>query len=398
MAPSSIHYEFPEQPSPNAFNAFLDKLPYCSTDIVSFTPDRSDRAWVDIAVRVGSDVSALRGKIDGFYAKITRGFFEISSDIVVDRRDVEVPGSEPIARQLLDRRWLVPFAPGCVGLQGPALALYDYFDAMFVGIADSVGAVRMKFPTLIGIDTLNAAGYLQSFPHHITLAPHLVGDVDAISRFTEGVVGDCAVLGSAAEPDHVLSPTVCVHCYRSLQGRALADGELLCATAVGNCFRHELGRLDHATRLWDFNMREIIFIGGGDAVLEARANSIDRVSAWLDELGLCYWIETATDPFFVDNYSSQSFFQLANKTKYELQVTIPGAERPLAIGSFNIHHDFFGQAFHITQPAGDPAHTACTAFGVERFVYGFLSQFGLDRTAWPAPVRRHVDARRTDCL
>lgn len=397
MAPSQLRYTFPRSPSPSALHAFLDKLPYCSQDIVSFRADPGG-GHIDLAVRAGADHQHLMGKVDGFFKKVARGFFTMSTEVVVDRRDAAVEAHAGVEAGMRERRWILPYAPGCVGLQGPALALYDYFDARFVAIARSFGAARMSFPTLIAVDTLNRCDYLSSFPHHVTLAPPITGDVDAIDDFKRNVIEGGPVLASAESPDHVLSPTVCIHCYQALAGRRLAAGELLRATAIGNCFRHERGRLDHGTRLWDFNMREIIFIGGNAEVVAARAQSIERVVAWLDELGMRYWIETATDPFFVDNYSAQSFFQLANKTKYELLVELPGVERPLAVGSFNVHHDFFGRSFDITLAGGEAADTGCTAFGVERFVYGFVSQFGYDVASWPAPVRAAVEGGVLACL
>ncbi len=382
-----------------AFTAFLDKLPYCAEAIRGVRGDRDGRAWVDIDLHEGADQAAVLAKVERAFGKIIKGFFELRTEVVVDHRERPIPHGRPVQAELIERRWLLPYAPGCVGLQGPALALFQYFDAGFLQIAALFEAARMQYPTLIGVDTLNRASYLTSFPHHITLGAHLRGDIDAIEGFQRDVVAPgTALLPAAAEPDHVLSPTVCIHCYRAIQGRVLGAGELLRATAIGSCFRHERGRLDHRTRLWDFHMREIIFIGPAEAVVDARKRSIELVCAWLDELGLAYWIETATDPFFVDNFSAQSFFQLANKTKYELLVRMPDTDRPLAIGSFNIHHDFFARSFELTSADGAPVHTACTAFGVERFVHGFLAQHGLDPRAWPQPVRDFVSSYGAACL
>jgi len=399
MTAATVRWTLPRKAGPTAFTAFVDKLPYCAEEIVGFRADRDGRAWVELDLAAGADQGVVLAKVERAFARISKGFFELSSDVVVDHRDRAVGNDRPVQDELLARGWLLPFAPGCVGLQGPALALFHYFDAAFVDLAARFEAARMQFPTLIGIDTLNAASYLTSFPHHITLGAHLRGDVDAIEAFQKDVVTPGQpLLPAAAEPDHVLSPTVCIHCYRAIQGRVLAAGQMLRATALGNCFRHERGRLDHRTRLWDFHMREIIFIGPADAVAAARQRSIEMVVAWLDQLGMSYWIETATDPFFIDNFSAQSFFQLANKTKYELLVRMPGADRPLAIGSFNIHHDFFARAFQLTAADDAPVHTGCTAFGVERFVHGFLAQHGLDADRWPEPVRAFVAAHGSACL
>ncbi|RMH42318.1 MAG: hypothetical protein D6689_08490 [Deltaproteobacteria bacterium] len=398
VRPPSFRFALPSPATEPAYRAFVDRLPYCSPDIERFAPDVAGRAFVDVWLRPGGDGAAVEARLAELYAAIARGAFRVPTEVWVDRRDRAAPPSRPVLDDLIARRWLVPFDAGRVALQGPALALYDYFDEQFEAIAAEFGAARAAFPTLISIETLERAEYLQSFPHHITLAPPLRGDSAAIDAFRRSVAGGGSRLASAAEPDHVLSPTVCIHCYEAVRGRRLAPGELVCATAIGNCFRHERDRLDCAARLWDFHMREIIFIGDRDRVARARADSVDRVTRWLDELGMRYWIETATDPFFIDRFAPQAYFQLANKTKFELLVDDPGGDRPLALGSFNVHHDFFGSAFGLSLAGGEPADTGCTAFGVERFVYAFATQHGLDPARWPEPVCAFVASRNLSCL
>jgi seryl-tRNA synthetase len=63
----------------------------------------------------------------------------------------------------------------------------------------------------------------------------------------------------------------------------------------------------------------------------------------------------------------------------------------VALGSFNYHQDFFGRSFGIADGGGEPVHTACIGFGLERLVLAFLAQYGLDRAAWPPAVRAGVE-------
>jgi hypothetical protein len=39
----------------------------------------------------------------------------------------------------------------------------------------------------------------------------------------------------------------------------------------------------------------------------------------------------------------------------------------LAIASVNRHGTFFGERFHISDESGAPVHTACIAFGLDRW-------------------------------
>jgi hypothetical protein len=380
-----LRFSFPKPPPPALLDALVEKLPYCTEEIASF---RIDSQGVDLTVRDHEDARTVHDKVDRFYTRLARGFLPATAEVLIDDRRGDAPRTT--LADLIGRRWILPFADGCIGLQGPALAVWEYIDNSLRAIGRQLGAADVRFPTLIEIDTLNACDYLASFPHHVTTAARLVGDADLIDAYAASVQTDRAdALTSCAAPDHVLSPTVCIHCYRALRGRRLDKGELVRVTARGNCFRHELGRLDHGTRLWDFHMREIVFVGASDAVARGREQVVADVVGWLRELGLSFWIEGATDPFFVDRFSAQYFFQLAHKTKFELRMQV--AETAMAVGSFNLHQGFFGTAFDITC-GDDPAHTACVGFGLERLTYALLSQLGLDTSTWPTPLREAAQA------
>src|SRR5256885_1895226 len=54
----------------------------------------------------------------------------------------------------------------------------------------------------------------------------------------------------------------------------------------------------------------------------------------------------------------------------------------LAIGSVNFHRNYFGEASQI-QRQEQEAFSGCVAFGIERWIFAFLNQFGPDRKQWP---------------
>jgi seryl-tRNA synthetase len=157
-------------------------------------------------------------------------------------------------------------------------------------------------------------------------------------------------------------------------------------TALGKCFRYESSNLSGLERLWDFSMREIIFVGTADYVLTMRNSLVQLCTRFLDELQLAYEVTTATDPFFVDSYSVQAAYQRGFELKYELLVPLPYSGKKLAVGSINYHQDFFGRSFAIETSAG-PAHTGCLGFGYERLALAFIAQHGLSETNWPESFR-----------
>jgi seryl-tRNA synthetase len=141
-------------------------------------------------------------------------------------------------------------------------------------------------------------------------------------------------------------------------------------------------------RLWDFTMREVVFLGARDSVLAEREKATRMMAAFLDEHELAAEIRTASDPFFIaPDAVSKTYFQLSSETKFEVSLLLPRDER-LATGSLNYHTDFFGRAFDVTVEGAGPMHSVCVAFGLERWVYAFLAQHGEEPSAWPRPVRQ----------
>jgi seryl-tRNA synthetase len=109
-------------------------------------------------------------------------------------------------------------------------------------------------------------------------------------------------------------------------------------------------------------------------------------------LQLDYRVEAAHDPFFVGEFAKQTAFQQGFGLKQEIRAALPHAGNTLAIGSYNDHQDFFGRRLDMRLADKTAAHTGCAAFGLERMVFAFVAQHGIDRAAWPDAVRAGVAA------
>ncbi|MFH1130819.1 MAG: aminoacyl--tRNA ligase-related protein, partial [Pseudomonadota bacterium] len=179
------------------------------------------------------------------------------------------------------------------------------------------------------------------------------------------------------------SPAVCYHTYSSMKGSKLEQGRTV--TAVGKCFRYESSNMIGLERLWDFSMREIVFIGPSEWVVDRRKASIERFSGILEELGVDCTIETANDPFFVQDYATKTYYQLRGDLKFEIRMNVE-PERSIAVGSFNLHDNFFGKAFDICCKEKE-VDTGCTAFGLERLVFALFCQHGFEPSEWPKLMR-----------
>ncbi len=56
----------------------------------------------------------------------------------------------------------------------------------------------------------------------------------------------------------------------------------------------------------------------------------------------------------------------------------------LAVASVNLHHGHFGSTFSIARD-GKPAHTACLAFCIDRWVHMMCAVHGSDPADWILP-------------
>ena len=280
-------------------------------------------------------------------------------------------GNASAVPELLARRELDLTPAGELVMRGHCAALCNYFDTTVRGWALELSAYEETFPNEIPVATLERAGFMSAFPQK--LVP--IGATAAVERRS--------VNGDRARP-----PAVCYHHYPTFSETTLGDrGSIV--TAVGRCYRNEFdANSAHPTeRLAAFTMREIIAVGNDRLIERLRGGLMERVSGWMNELGLDGFIETATDPFFTNETRGRALMQQLLPLKYELRLRVDSSGRSIAAASFNNHEQHFGRAFSIRLPSGDYAHTGCVAFGWERWVIAFVNQHGPDENRWPQIVR-----------
>ncbi len=279
---------------------------------------------------------------------------------------------------------------GQAALRGKPLQLFKYFDRTFEEMGAEWNAHPLRTSTLIPVETLARCDYLRSFPHIVTFGTHLKESPSVINGFRERhdtrTSLDESAQSDLSTPEVALSPAVCYHAY------ALHTDETIQTSgrtygACGKCFRFEASNLTDLRRLWDFTMREIIFMGGREDVLRKRERAVELVAEFLERHAMAAEIRTASDPFFIaPDSTAKAYFQLNSDTKYEVSACLPNGQR-LAVGSLNYHSDFFGRAFNVAVQDAGAMHSVCIAFGIERWVYAFLCQHGNDPTHWPKALK-----------
>lgn len=390
MEGSSIAFE-PVIPIPGFLTRDVEsKLAYVDQQIVKAKVSEN-LITLETRTPVSSErQTELIEKVQRVVESMAKGASRLRVQVLEDHLDRPVPHREDPTPELLLRGDIFQETEG-VFIMGPLLdRLITFFETRFLALADSFSAAPYRFPTIIPAKFLEKVNYFHAFPNSLSFCTHLREDLDIIDQFSQHA--HCDEGGLVAPPEsftqiqNLLSPAVCYHLYLSLADKPLPNGHLI-ATAVGDCFRYESINLTSLERLWNFTMREVIFVGSKDFVLENREIARQRMSSVFEKIGFAYRVESANDPFFIGEFRKQAAFQSAFQLKYEIRASLPFKESTLAVGSYNYHQDFFGRSLNITLPDGSPAHTGCVAFGLERIAFAFLAQFGLDPRAWPAEVR-----------
>ena len=134
-------------------------------------------------------------------------------------------------------------------------------------------------------------------------------------------------------------------------------------------------------------MREYVCIGSPDDVAAFRDRWMERAEGLAGGLGLSFRVDHASDPFFGRVGQIKAVSQKQQSLKFELLVPLRSEEQPTACMSFNYHREHFGTTWGIEDANGEPAHTGCVAFGMDRLAVALFHTHGTDVACWPARVR-----------
>jgi seryl-tRNA synthetase len=248
----------------------------------------------------------------------------------------------------------------------------------------------MRFPPVMSRAQIERHGYLKSFPNLLGGVSCLCGDErhirGVVNRFIEGGEPWTDALEAA---DLVLAPAACYPVYpiAAARGPVPADGYVFDVAA--DCFRREPST--DIDRFQSFRMREYVRVGTEAQIQAFRNEWIERAKGLADVLGLSYTIDLASDPFFGRGGQIVAASQLEQALKFELLIPVHSTEKPTACMSFNYHQDHFGLTWDLNTQSGDPAHTGCVAFGMDRLAVAMFATHGTDTTAWPAGVRATLE-------
>jgi hypothetical protein len=167
-----------------------------------------------------------------------------------------------------------------------------------------------------------------------------------------------------------LSPAACLPVYPMM--REIAPTDNCCLTSRVKVFRYEGGCREPGTRLWEFNVREIVFVGTPQYV----ASSLDAAAEWTLKfaqrtLGHVR-MATSSDAFTGDSEVSQVLERLQKANKLKREALWIGPHSVVPIASINNHLSHFSRIFGWSDEGRRTS--GCVGFGLERWLHAVRHQ------------------------
>lgn len=350
---------------------------------------RDGNRLAEVTIDDGAPRAAVEDKVRRYLGVMLTRFRAIEPRVYAEHRR---PGAyrADVFGELRRREWLFPVGDGAVSLAGTALALHGALDRLLArAYAAAFGTVARSFPASMPAELLHACGYFDSHPNMSIFATNLIEDLDLIEAFREANEESAGFVpppaASLAPPELCLVPAACFPCYPTFRDRTLAGRVAL--SWQGRIFRQESRNATGLSRLREFSVRELVFVGTADEVRSARQSALELLDALFRRWELSFTIATASDPFFATVAAAKTFWQQSQEVKHEIVVpyaaSAQGGEESVAVGSVNYHENFFGRRFAIRASDGELAHTACAGIGIERLMLAVFAQHGFDAADWP---------------
>ena len=265
------------------------------------------------------------------------------------------------------------------------------FEQVIEGLSAFITQLRepdtevLTFPPVMSRAQLEKSGYLHSFPHLLGCVSCLHGEESEIRTLVGEHDADGSWVTGLSATELVLSPAACYPVYPLAAARGPVPGNGLLFDVAAYCFRRE--RSYEIGRLQAFQMREFVCMGTSEQALDLQVRWKSRAHGLAELLALPYTVASASDPFFGRAGKLMAISQIQQSLKFELLIPVHSEQLPTACMSFNYHRDHFGTTWDLMTDAGEVAHTACVAFGLDRLALALFATHGVDLQQWPAVVR-----------
>ncbi|TCR16018.1 hypothetical protein [Streptomyces sp. BK205] len=345
---------------------FMDALPYCLGEAESWQCDFADGApSLRAELADGADTEAVTGRLDRMVHQ--------AAAIPDQKATVIFDGGTATGVSCAPDEQFREVGPGLVVGSPLVATAMDAVDGWALR-RPWLAAHPLSVPGMVLLETLERANYIRAFPQHLTGCSVVERRIETLEKVNEGGLEALREVESALAPIAV-TPAVCHNVYAYLAGTQHMDDSVYAAR--GSCARHEPSGYAVGRRMWSFTMREFVFVGSAEGAKRFADTALDQLRESLAWMGLPVRLERANDPFFLPQAAGMTVFQIAADSKFEVVGILPDGSE-LAIASVNVHRRHFGETFGILDVSGAPVHTACVAFGLERWAYWLLSHLAPD--------------------
>lgn len=217
----------------------------------------------------------------------------------------------------------------------------DDLDKTFLRFLTGKKVLPVKIPSLISEEVLDKCGYFKTFPQHLTQLKPYGNMQSSIKRY--------------------LTPAACIHIYPILEKECICQA---CYTTLAHVYRYENGMFEDPERLWEFSVREMVFVGTPDYVLSSLSEIKEKAIEVAKVINEKANIVVANDMFYPTR-DNQLRMRIQRKNKLKEELLIPYQDRMIATASFNYHHFHFSKAFNFDNDG--KVVTGCAGFGLDRW-------------------------------
>lgn len=201
-----------------------------------------------------------------------------------------------------------------------------------------------------------------------------------LEKFPQFVARVVPELDEGAGAPLVTLPSACLSLYPVLASKERVPQAGLLTTVASPCFRNEAGY--GPERMRSFHMAEYVFFGDAEQTRVFREETLERLRAWLAELGVSPRVANASDPFFGRMGEILAERQKAANLKLEILLKIAD-ETEIAAFSINDHKEFFCLRWDIELASGARGESSCVGVGLERLALAMFHAHGGEPDAWP---------------
>ncbi len=373
-----------------ARKVFSEQVYYLDSSIEALNFDGDG---VELTLTPGSiESEELTAKVLKLAEKTAHSFTKVRMTELF-RFDGKITNHEDPFPHLSGTRQVVENAPGIFVYQGEFLKILRTVDHVFYKYALEHGALDQDYPSTVPVSSLMANGYLSGFPQHALLVSRFHSDLESIEGAATVARSDekdpFELKPFLQQPEQVLAPTVCYHCFESLRDYELPGGKTE-FTAIQKCHRYEAKNTVSLERLQTYTMREIIFFGAKEYVQQRRTEILEHAQETLSDWGLTFRVLNAYDPFFATESEKKRTYQNLMGLKIELQAYLPHSDKWISVASFNSHLDTLVNSYGISSGGDEKLFSGCVGYGYERLVYSIYSQFGADVNQWPDKLKNLI--------